>query len=304
MGDLLVTLGKKMNFTVMQFDATGDMDKYVNAIQQEIGTGTNGFIFQPWTDILGRQDDLCKESKVPYICTMTPYTDAENHCLCPTVTFDGVQAGINLADWIADNYSKYIKNVELSAFGFAVLDFSISHDFTDRSDGFINELTKLHPEVKKNIFRVDLADTGYSADSGYNKTAPLLAAHADIKYWVVFGTGEDFNVGACRAIEAANKVNECLVISTGNDICFTEWANGTSPEWVATIPSYSVNLTVPAAAGLVALMDGRATADTLWKDLRAPGDIATRYNTPVPVITKDTYKNYVAESDAVLDTIK
>lgn len=302
-GDKLLELGEKMNFTVTQIDANNDMGKYIDAIEQEIGTGTDGFIFSPQTDVLVRMDDLCKEADLPYVSLMTPYLDEDGNNLCPTVQFDGIAAGTVLADWAVDNYSNYFNDVDLTSFGFMVMGFSVDQTFIDRSDGFMNELKAIRPDLENNIIYVDCIDSGFSIDSGYNKAAATLSAHADINNWIIFAVSEEFNVGACRAVEAAGKIDDCVVISTGCDAVFLEWDDGNSPQWISTIPIYNTDLAAATAAGIVALMDGRATSETLWEEVRAPGDIATRFNITLEVVTKDTYKDFIARSEAAVDAL-
>ena len=97
---------------------------------------------------------------------------------------------------------------------------------------------------------------------------------------------EDFDVGACRALEAANKSDKSIVLSIGNDTCFGDWDKGTSNEWVATVPIYAPDYAGISAAALVALMDKRVTADTLWKNSTLPGDFAPQFMAPLTVVTR------------------
>ncbi len=251
----LISMGEKMNFTVTSIDANGDMGKYIDAIEQEIGTGTDGFVFAPRVDVLEREDDLCKEAGLPYISIMTPYIDENGQNLCPTIQFDGVEAGGKLAEWAVENYSNYIEGVDLSSFGFMVLDYTAAQIFIERSTGFIDRLKEIRPDLESNIVYVDCIDGSFSTETGYNKVAATLSGHADIEYWIIYAVSEEFNVGACRAIEAADKTDDCLVVSTGCDAVFLEWDENASPEWVATIPIYGQDIGMAAAAGIVALMD-------------------------------------------------
>ena len=302
--DALTKLSKKMNFTLTTFSSEMDLDKYVNELQTQIGLGVNGFIFSPPVDVLVRQDEICKEANIPYINSLNAYTDDDGHTMSPTVSFNGYQAGANLTDWLVNNYKTYLKDADLADIGYIVIDFSVSAEFSTRANGAKDEFKKLHPELEKNIYAVDLADLGFSIDSGYTKTAATLAAHADIKYWFIFGVSEDFVVGAARAVEAAGKTADSILVSTGSDTCFDTWTTAdNTPNWIATVPIYKTDFCAPMAAGLVALMDGRATAESLWADLRAPGDKATQYIVSVDVVTRDVYKEFIAKADAVMDII-
>ncbi len=299
----LEELGEKMNFTITNIDANFDLGKYVDAIEQEIGTGTDGFIFSPQTPVVEVQDDLCKEAGLPYVNLLTAYFNEDGINLCPTVQFDGIEAGSMLANWVVDNYANYFNDADLTSFGFMVMGFSADQSFIDRADGFINELKTIRPDLEDNIIYVDCIDSGFSIDSGYNKAAATISAYADINNWIIFGVSEEFNVGACRAVEAAGKTNDCVVISTGCDAVFPEWDEGHSPQWIATIPIYGTNLAIDCATGIVALMDGRATTETLWEDVKAPGDTAALFNIPLQVVTPDDYMDFIANSEAAMDIL-
>ena len=302
-GEKLEVLAEKMNFTLTQMDANYDLGKFVDCIEQEIGTGTDGFIFSPQTDVMQREDELCKEAGLPYVSLMTPYLDEEGNNQCPTVQFDGEEAGGMLADWAVENYSNYFDDVDLESIGFMVMGFSVDQTFINRSDGFMNELKAIRPDLESNIIYVDCIDGGFSTESGYNKAAATISAYADIENWVIFAVSEEFNLGACRAVEAAGKADDCIVISTGCDAVFLEWDDGNSPEWVATIPVYCTDLAVGCAAGIIALIDGRATSETLWEELKRPNDICAMYNLELQVVTPDTYNDFIANSEAALDLL-
>ena len=302
--DALSKLSKKINFTLTTFSSEMDLDKYVNELQTQIDQGINGFIFSPPVDVLVRQDEICREAGIPYINSLNAYTDAEGHTLAPTVSFNGYLAGANLTDWLVNNYKTYLKDADLSEIGYIVIDFSVSPEFSTRANGAKDEFVKLHPELEKNVYAVDLADLGFSIESGYTKTAATLAAHADIKYWFIFGVSEDFVVGAARAVEAAGKTADSILVSTGSDTCFDTWTSAdNTPNWIATVPIYKTDFCAPMASGLVAMMDGRATMESLWAELRAPGDKATQYIVSVDVVTRDVYKDFIAKADAVMDLI-
>jgi hypothetical protein len=69
-----------------------------------------------------------------------------------------------------------------------------------------------------------------------------------------------------------------------------EWDAGYEGCWVSSYAVYNYNYVVPALCGLIALVDGRATHETLWAEIRADGDKATAYVAGDQMITKDTYK--------------
>ena len=226
-------------------------------------------------------------------------TDTRSSPSCP---FDGYQAGANIAEWLVNNYTDYFGDVDLADIGFITLNFSVATEFNVRAFGAQDKYKELHPELADNVFDVDLLDMGFSVDAGFDKAAATMSGNADIQYWFIFGVAEDFAVGAARAVESLGKQDTALVVSTGNDFCFPLWeSEGDTPCWVATVPVYKTNLAVPMAAGIIALIDGRATNETLWADQRAQGDFATQYNVSVEVVTRDNYQQFIEQADAVLE---
>lgn len=298
----LERLGEKMNFTINSFCADGDMAKYVEFVETYIDMGVDGFLCSPQQDVMLRTDELCSEANVPYINMMTTYVDENGNTLKPVVSFDGAQAGMNIVDWLFENYTDYFGDVDLADIGFMTLNFSVATEFNVRAFGAQEQYKNLHPELADNIYDIDLLDIGFSVDAGYDKAAATMSAHSDIEYWFIFGVAEDFAVGAARAVESLGKEDQVLVVSTGNDFCFELWGEeGNTPCWVATVPVYMTELAVPMAAGIIALIDGRATNETLWAELRADGDFATQYNTPVDVVTRDNYQQFISQADTVFD---
>ena len=49
---------------------------------------------------------------------------------------------------------------------------------------------------------------------------------------------------------------------------------------------------LPSLCGLVSMLDGVSTPDSLWPDMKKDGDAAAFYTTSYDMLTKDTYKDY------------
>jgi hypothetical protein len=50
------------------------------------------------------------------------------------------------------------------------------------------------------------------------------------------------------------------------------------------------------------MADGRATMETLWQERRAPGDTATIWLVNSVFVTRDTYKDYLADVNAKFES--
>lgn len=291
----LEDFGKRMNFKVKASGADFDPAKVLEIIQADIDLGVDGFLINVMSETYPRQHEMLREAGIPYINVMGPYFDAQGNNMSPAVAFDGYKAGADLTKWWLDNYTTYFDNVELSSIGYMVVTFTVALEFTERSDGALETFKSLHPELEGNIFYVDL--TNFSMDIAFDSVAATISGNAGISNWVIFAVAEDFAVGANRAVESLNRVGSCIVLTTGNDVAFEEWGNNATPQLVALVPVWKTSMMGTAAEGIVALIDGSETEDTLWSDRRESNDFATLYYVDAEVVTRDTYKDFIARID-------
>ena len=292
----LEDFGKRMNFTVKSTGADFDPARVLEIIQADIDLGVDGFLINVMSETYPREHEMLREAGIPYINVMGPYFDAQGNNMAPAVAFNGYQAGSDITDWWLDNYPAYLGDADLSSIGFMVVTFTVALEFTERSDGALDRFRELHPELEDNIYYVDL--TNFSMDIAYDSVAATVSGNAEIEKWVIFAVAEDFAVGANRAVESLNRVGSIIVLTTGNDVAFEEWGNNATPQLVALVPVWKTSMMGAAAEGIIALVDGRETEDTLWKELRRPNDVATLFYVETEVVTRDTYRDFIARIDA------
>ena len=291
----LEEFGKRMNFEVKASGADFNPARVLEIIQTDIDLGVDGFLINVMSETYPRQDEMLKEAGIPYINVMGPYFDAQGNNLAPAVAFNGYKAGADLTEWWLDNFTNYFDNTDLSSIGYMVVTFTVALEFTERSDGAVDAFKRLHPELEGNIFLVDL--TNFSMDIAYDSVAATITGNSQFSNWVIFAVAEDFAVGANRAIEQLNKIGSCIVLTTGNDVAFEEWGNNATPQLVALVPVWKTSMMGTAAEGILALIDGRETEDTLWRDIRRPNDVATLFYVDTEVVTRDTYRDFIAKVD-------
>jgi len=292
----LEAFGKKMNFTVKATGADFDPARVLEIIQTDIDLGVDGFLINVMSETYPRQHEMLTEAGIPYMNVMGPYFDSQGRNMSPAVAFDGYKAGADLTRWWLDNFTDYFSGAELSQIGYMIVTFTVALEFTQRSDGALDTFRDLHPELESNIFYVDLINFGI--EIAYDQVAATISANAGIEYWVIFAVAEDFAVGANRAVESLNRVNNSMVMCTGNDIAFEEWGNNATPQWVALVPVWKTSMMGASAEGILALVDGRETPETLWADRRQANDFATLFYVDSEVVTRDTFRDFIARTDA------
>ncbi len=83
-----------------------------------------------------------------------------------------------------------------------------------------------------------------------------------------------------------------LIVDVGSDILCSEWDTGYDSSWTSCLAISNYLYAAPAICGLVSMMDGMSTPESLWPDMKKDGDVAAFYSTPSQMVTKDTYKDY------------
>jgi hypothetical protein len=103
------------------------------------------------------------------------------------------------------------------------------------------------------------------------------------------------SIGVARAAESLGKENSVLITGSGSSVLPGEWDAGYEGCWVANFAVSNYQYAVPAICGVIAMIDGRATAETLWPEYKRPGDLAAQFVVGQDMITRENYKEYFSE---------
>lgn len=143
-----------------------------------------------------------------------------------------------------------------------------------------------------NIFVGDLVsiENGFSVAGGKQMTETLMSANAEIENWFVVGLVDDWAVGATRAVESLSKEDTALVASIQADAFINEMQTASdNSSYVAACAVSTAEFTGYMAANLVAILEGRVTAETVWPEWVRLGDSYPCIDVPGTMVTKDTY---------------
>ncbi|MBR2831575.1 MAG: substrate-binding domain-containing protein [Oscillospiraceae bacterium] len=289
----------KMNFEIMDSSSDGDNELFINNMETFAVQGFDGFLLNPDTNIMERVCEVCKdELQIPFILVFNAYLDEEGRSLYPCVNLFAQDLGRDCMNWMLDNYKTYLGDdvdVATSNIGFGFVTHSVIPDLALRTTTAIDVLhERLGEDVP--VFVADCVNTSVSEQGGYEALAPLLAAHPEYEYWIIFADMPDFANGAARAVEQAGKDDKTLMTCGGETLLIKMWEeNDYDGCWVGAYAINNYLYVLPMLNGLIALRDGRATYDTLWADTRRPGDFATLYSLPTRMYTKDNYVDIMHE---------
>jgi ABC-type sugar transport system substrate-binding protein len=285
---------KKLNYKTTAYCANSDIDALIQNIQIFADQKVDGFIIVIDPTAKVRIKEVLDETKIPYIAMLNSVRDDKGSAIVPCVGLEGKEAGAKTLKWLYDNYKTYWGNIDPSKIGLLNFNFSPNVDFNDRHNGALAEFKKLLPNNTK-IFDADGVSGKLDEQTGYDLASAIFAAHPEVEYWFVTACIELYSQGAARAVEALNMSKKVLITDVGSDVLPAEWNNGYQGSWVSCLGISDYQYTIPAICGLVALMDGKATADTLWSSKRAAGDKVTFYNIANEMVTKETYKAFFSK---------
>ncbi|MCF0120819.1 MAG: hypothetical protein HUJ65_04190 [Oscillospiraceae bacterium] len=290
----MVDFQDRLNFTIDKFVADGDNDLFINTMQTYALQGYNGFLLNPDTNVLDRVVECAEEElDIPFILVFNGRFDEEGHSLEPCVNLFAEDLGYDCMNWMLDNYKDYIGDIDLKAekVGYAFVTQSAIPDLVNRTYTAIDVLkSRMGEDVEYYI--ADCITTAVSEQGAYEALAPLLAAHPEFEYWVIFADMPDFANGSARAIEDAGHDEKTILVCGGETLLIQVWEESDYEGcWVGAYAINNYLYVWPMLSGLIALADGRADHDTLWADSRREGDLATLYSLPTVMFTKDNYKD-------------
>ena len=288
--NVLVELEPKLNFKTTAYCANSDIDALIQNIQIYADQKVDGFIIVIDPTAKVRIKEVLDESKIPYIALLNSVRDDNGSAIVPCVGLEGRDAGAKLVQWLYDNYKTYWGDIDSSKIGLLDFTFSPNVDFNDRFEGAKAQFEKLLPGNP--VFPADAVAGKLDEQTGYDLSAAIFAANPDVEYWFVSAGLELWSQGTTRAVESLDMVKRVLITDVGSDVLSAEWDNGYEGSWVSCLAVSQYQYTIPAICGLIALMDGKATPETLWADSRVSTDKVTFYNISNEMVTKDTYKAF------------
>ncbi|MDR2356959.1 MAG: hypothetical protein LBD92_02590 [Oscillospiraceae bacterium] len=290
------TFEDKLNFKLLTSSSDSNNEVYLQNLEVMASRGVDGFFVDSDQNISVRVKEVLEELGVPYVCFVQIMLDAQGHMAAPAVVLNGYDCGVKQADWFYANYRSYWPDVADTDIAYLDLTFTNSPDFKARTDGVYDKFREYFPDNDL-FFELDMVNHMPTADEAYDMVTPMFTTNPDVKYWYVTASAEMFGQGVARAAEALNMEDRVVVTSVGIDIIQTEWADGYEGCWAASLGISNYDTCMPALVGLIALCDGRATPDTLWKERAVPGDaFGDNYGiwyVETQMVTARTYRDYL-----------
>ena len=284
-----------LNYEYAVYSANDDFDLYINQIEVLATQGYEGFILGIDDALAARSYEVCQELGVAFIAESTPYVNEDGSDYWISVQQDQYNNGAQCVQWLADNYQTYWGDIDTSTLGLLVLDYSAVSGITARAPGCEDTFKELFPDAADNYIHGDLVsvENGFSAAGGQTLTSTTLVANGDIEHWFVVGLVDDWAQGATRGVEELQKTDSVLIASVQADAFLNEMATGYDGDvYVSACAVSSAEFALNMVMGIVTILEGRATAETLWPEWQ-DGDPYASMKIQGTMITKDTYQQFL-----------
>jgi ABC-type sugar transport system substrate-binding protein len=303
--DVLTAWGEKLNYELIASTGDGDIDMYIQQMELYANQGVDGFLLNFDINSRFRIKEVADDIGIPYMSVLNTVRSEEGSCIIPCVTLDGYQLGLAMMDWLYANQETYWGAKPSAAeVGYIGVTWSQNKDLHDRYVASAAKFLEYYPGNDANVFSVDGVVGKMDAQTGSDLTAPVISGNPNIKYWYIVGVLEQYAQGAALAAEDLGVGKNTMVTTVNSDVLTGMWETGYDGCFVSCVAVSPAKYAAPAISALLAIIEGKATFDTLWTSRRAAGDTYTVYYMDTEIVTKDTYKPYFEEVKAVIDSTK
>lgn len=297
--DYLTALAPKFNVEYTEYDCSNDFDAYIVQISTFASNGYDAVILGTDDALCSRAVEVALEEGMVAMGESTALKDFDGIAQAPSVVQDQFGNGYMTMQWLAENYKNYWdEDLSDSAnVGLIGLTFSGVTGIQDRVPGLKAAFAEAFPNSADNYFDGDLValGAGFSVDSAYQLTSNFITTNPQIEKWFAIALVDDWAQGATRAVEAAGMEDKCLVSCVQGDAYVAEMNGGyTGNVWVSCCYVPALTFAEYMMAGTVAILDGRATMQTLWPEWLEEGDNASTMKIVGTMLTRDTYADFVA----------
>lgn len=290
--DALTSLEPVFNVKITDYCANSDIDEMLQNIQIFADQGYDGYILVIDASANMRIKEVLDETGLPYIDILNSVRDESGSAVVHCIGMEGITIGREMTKWLFDNSEKYFgEKIDTAKLGLINYTFSPNKDFHDRFEGNLAMFQELAPG-NTNIFEADGVTGGLNEETGYNLASAILAAHPEVEYWFIPACLELYAQGAMRAAESLGMQDRVLITAVNSEVLTALWDSGYEGCWVSCVASAPYQYAAPALSGIVSVLNGTETIDSLWSSIRKPTDKLTFYEIGTEIVTKDTYKDY------------
>ena len=289
--DAMVEMESVLNIKITPYCANSDIEDLLRTIEIYAEQGMDGFIIVIDATANMRIKEVLDDTGLPYIGILNSVRDSSGSSIVPLIGMEGFTIGDMMVRWLFDNYKNYWGDIDTSKLGLLDYTFSPNIDFHERHLAAWATFEQLIPN-NAGMFVADGVSGGLNEETGYDLASAIFAAHPEVEYWFVPSCLELYAVAADRAAQQLGIDSKVLITTANSDVLSALWSSGYDGAFVSCIATHALQYAAPALCGIVSILNGTSTAETLWSTIRKPTDLYTYYEMQVDILTKDTYQAF------------
>ena len=300
MFDCYKSLQDKYNFTIEYATANRDDEAFITTLNTLIDRGdVDGFIIEANSYQSDALLPILRESGIPWVNEFTEFYNEDGTLACPTVIIPQWQSGYDSVSFMCEHFPEWWGTTpDWSDIGLISVDFSVSQPLADRTIG-IKQAFLDAGGSEDHVFIEDSYAMGESMwmtlEAGYEPVTTIVASNPDIHYWIFSSCLEYYAQGAARAAEDLGIDDKMCISCVGSSLYYDEHDNGYDGAWHSTIAINNYAYATPLILGVMAIIDGRVTQETLWPDKHNYFSDTDKYGVwraDYTNVTKDNYHQY------------
>ena len=308
--DALNEIGQALNFEVTQESANRQAEEFINLIEVYAGQGIDGMLLEAEVSNQDRVLELARDLDIKWLTGLgSIFTGSldDPHWAWPAVQMDDFNMGFESMNWMIDNWERFTGTpFEAEKIGAVSVFFSTPTVHVNRSRGAAAAYEARFPNlVSSNFIELDtVAEANpVSQAAGAGVMGPHVAANPQFEGWIVFGTAEDNADGAATSLVEMGFGDMSMVTTRGAGTLLRLWEGGYEGNYVAAADASTIQWAHGLMAGLLMLIEGTETPETLWQSYKQPGQTYTMIRLPFSMIELDNSQLYRDAVAGYKDTI-
>jgi len=276
--------------------SNADADVLITNIENYITQGYDGFFVNTLPSYVGRVAEICAENNVLWTAIMGIPRDINDKVIAPYVEVNNEKAGRDLVNAAIEWSENNMDGFDPAQTMFILLNLAVAEELNARSLSMESTIKERMPAAK-----IDLADClaegGVSSEIAYNMVARRLAANPDIKHWIILSPFDYLSVGACRAVEEYNVVDNACVACCNGDQYIPLLEDGTEGAWRFCLFWDNGVWAKFLFYGLYAQVSGVVKPGELWPDFIKSGESYAGLQLGTVIMDAGNYKDVLGYID-------
>jgi|LSQX01.2.fsa_nt_gb L-arabinose transport system substrate-binding protein len=297
--EALKELGEENNFELLSADANRDIDQQLSQIDTAIQQDIDGaFVFIVDEGSAEAVVEKFNDAGIPIIGETLKLEDKDGNPIAPVVELNAEGVGAECGKWVSENHQEV--NVDLSdqeKVGFIANTNSKYQSDLNRVTGFESTFFESFPDIPENQrFLADCASEATSTDNteaSYNQVLTILSTNPNIEKWVIFSSVDSYGMGAVRAVEAMELVENTIVVTPGGELAVKEWANDSGECWRAACYYNAMDFGEALVDGMLQIVREGKDPKDIYPEHKEEGDDYAFFKVVGNMVTPETYEEYI-----------